>query len=149
MLPCTSVSARPGEPEIISILPAWPQDWNAAFRLLTRGGFLVTVSYRNGSVEFVELESRFGEPCRLRNPWDQPCLLQLPGSTAADAGRTLAGDLLTFETTKGQVYRLAPRGAPHPKSRRIAPERTQEPASYSFVLANGTTVGATLGRGRD
>ena len=144
-----SVSARPGEPEIITILPAWPRNWNAAFRLLTRGGFLVTVSYRAGVVEFVELQSRLGEPCRLRNPWDQPCLLQPSGHSAAGLARTLEGALLTFDTAKSEAYRLVPLGAQQPKQRRIAPRWMTEPASYSFQLANGTTVGATLGRGRD
>ena len=29
-----SVSPRPGEPEIIRVFPAWPPEWDAAFRLL-------------------------------------------------------------------------------------------------------------------
>ena len=41
-----SVSPRPGQPEVISLLPAWPKDWQASFRLLARGGFLVSASVR-------------------------------------------------------------------------------------------------------
>ena len=70
-----SVSPRPGEPEVISVFPAWPKQWEASFRLLARGGFLVTSSIRGEEVEFVEIESRLGEECRLRNPWGGPCIL--------------------------------------------------------------------------
>ena len=144
-----SLSARPGQPEVITILPAWPRHWNAAFRLLTRDGFLVTTSYRDGQVEFVELQSRFGEPCRMRNPWHGPCQLIESNGSADGPSRTLAGDLLTFETAKERSYRLLPPGAKPPEPRRISPELDREPASYSFELANGNTVGATLGRPRD
>ena len=70
-----SVSPRPGQPEVISVFPAWPKQWEASFRLLARGGFLVTSSIRGEEVEFVEIESRLGEECRLRNPWGGPCIL--------------------------------------------------------------------------
>ena len=139
-----SVSPRPGEPEIITIVPAWPHHWNAAFRLLTRGGLMVTVSYRDSQVEFVELHSRLGEPCRLRNPWNGPCQLY----SKAGSERLVEGDVLVFETEKGHVYRLLPQGAQLPELRQIAPPRVIEPTSYSFPLADGNSVGATLGRPR-
>ena len=144
-----SLSARPGQPEVITILPAWPRHWNAAFRLLTRGGFLVTTSYRDGQVEFVELQSRFGESCRIRNPWDGACQLIEMGDADNGQSRTLAGDLLTFKTTKGQSFLLLPQSEDPPRPRRISPEIGSQPASYSFELANGSTVGATLGRQRE
>ena len=46
-----------GEP-VIRILEAWPKDWDAAFRLLGRGGFLVSVSHHRGAIEFVEVVSQ-------------------------------------------------------------------------------------------
>ena len=143
------LSPRPGEPEILSILPAWPRHWNATFRLLVRGGFLVTVSYRDGQVEFVELESRWGEPCRFRNPWDQPCQIWEKGRPASGPGQPLHGRVLEFNTTPGAVFRLLPQGAPMPKPVRIKPPPLNKPVSYSLRLANGNIVGATLGRQRD
>ena len=65
-----SVAPRPGEPEVIAVFPAWPKAWDACFRLLARGGFLVSSAIRNGAVAFVDVESRRGERCRLRNPWE-------------------------------------------------------------------------------
>ena len=144
-----SVSPRPGQPEVITIVPAWPRHWNAAFRLLTRGGILVTTSYRDGQVEFVELHSRFGEPCRIRNPWDGPCQLIEVGGSNEGSARTLAGDLLSFDTTEGRSYRLLPQGVNAPDARRISPEVNPQPATYSLELTNGTSVGATLGRWRE
>jgi hypothetical protein len=99
-----SVSPRPGEPEVIRVFAAWPGEWEASFRLLARGGFLVTSGIKEGKVEFVEIESRLGEECRLRNPWGAECLLT--GSDEPD--RKLAGDLLRFSTRAGKRYRLSP-----------------------------------------
>ena len=40
------------------------------FTLLAAGGFLVPSALRNGKVEFVELRSRLGGECRIRNAWN-------------------------------------------------------------------------------
>jgi hypothetical protein len=137
-----SVSARPGGPEIISVFPAWPKHWEASFRLLARGGFLVTAAMRGGKVEFVEIESRGGEPCRLRNPWHAPCqVAEIGGGTWP-----LSGELLSFDTAQGKRYRVVPKDGPPPTLRRIAPAPSNEPTSFSFPLSNGKIVGGTLGR---
>lgn len=103
-----SVSPRPAEPEIISVFPAWPTEWEASFRLLARGGFLVTAAIRNGHVEFVEIQSRLGETCRLRNPWGEPCLVTEIGGAA----REQAGDILRFDTRQSKLYRVLPKNRP-------------------------------------
>ena len=137
-----SVSPRPGEPEVISVFPAWPKKWEASFRLLARGGFLVTSAVAGGKVEFVEIESRLGEKCRLRNPWGTPCLVaEIGGGT-----QTLDGDLLSFDTAQGKRYRVVPEGGKTPALRQIAPAPTNEPTSYSWKLSNGKMVEGTLGR---
>ena len=99
-----SVSPRPGEPEVIRIFPAWPSEWDASFRLLARGGFLVTSEIKAGKVGFVEIESRLGEECRLRNPWGAECLL----TESDEPDRKLIGDLLRFSTKVGKRYHLSP-----------------------------------------
>ena len=111
-----SVSARPGKPEVISVFPAWPAGWEASFRLLARGGFLVTASTQSGEAEFVEIESRLGEPCRLRNPWGKPCLVSEVDGDAHE----LDGDVLGFDTEQGKRYRAWPTDRPEP-SRRCIP----------------------------
>jgi hypothetical protein len=98
-----SVSARPGEPEVICVFPAWPPDWDASFRLLARGGFLVSSEIQEGKVPFVEIQSRLGEECRLRNPWGVECLL----TESEGPSRKLAGELLQFRTKAGKRYRLS------------------------------------------
>jgi len=100
-----SVSPRPGEPEVIHVFPAWPREWEASYRLLGRGGFLVSSAIKNGKVTFVEIESRLGEECRLRNPWGGECL----ASEVAGGSRMLAGEPLRFDTKAGSRYRVVPR----------------------------------------
>ena len=103
-----SVSPRPGEPEVIRVFPAWPKQWQASFRLLARGGFLVSSAAREGEVEWVEIHSRRGETCRLRNPWRRPCdVTEINGETQA-----LSGELLQFDTNSGETYRILPQGTP-------------------------------------
>ena len=97
-----SVSPRPGRPEVIRVFPAWPRSWNASFRLLVRGGFLVTATVRDGEVEFVEIESRRGETCRLRNPWSWPCQFRVIGGES----RRVSGAVLQFDTESGGRYVL-------------------------------------------
>ncbi|NQU62909.1 MAG: hypothetical protein HQ517_01300 [SAR324 cluster bacterium] len=137
-----SVSARPGEPEVINVLPAWPKEWDASFRLLARGGFLVTAAVRNGEVEFVEIESRFGDSCRLRNPWKRPCILMEIGGAAQE----LSSDILCFETRRDRSYRVLPKGRPTPKQRRLSPRASMGPVSLSYTLPNGKTLHTLLGR---
>ncbi|MFV1968600.1 MAG: DUF5703 domain-containing protein, partial [Pirellulaceae bacterium] len=121
-----SVSARPGEPEIISVFPAWPNEWDASFQLLARGGFLVAAVTRNGETEFVEITSRRGETCRLRNPWVAPCLITEIGGPAQEQ----SGVILRFNTQLGKLYRVAPMDRSMP-----------EPCDLSHVTLSATSVG--------
>ena len=95
-----SVSPHPGEQEIISVFPAWPLEWDADFSLLARGGFLVRSSCKSGKVEYVEIQSRLGETCWLRNPWGQKCVVQQVGGPTWP----LNGDVLNFKTEAGERY---------------------------------------------
>ena len=99
-----SLSPSPGEPEVLSLFPAWPRAWSARFRLLARGGFLVSATCSAGAISAVEIESRRGEPCRLRNPWGGPCTL----TPAGPDGSQLSGRILCFDTEPGQTYCVAP-----------------------------------------
>jgi hypothetical protein len=99
-----NVPPRPGEPEVIRVFPAWPKHWQASFRLLVRGGFLVSSAAREGEVLLVEIESRRGETCRLRNPWGRPYDVTERDGEA----QVLSGDVLQFDTKPGKVYRVLP-----------------------------------------
>ncbi|MDO8686107.1 MAG: DUF5703 domain-containing protein [Clostridiales bacterium] len=99
-----SVSSRPGKPEVINVFPAWPNRWDASYRLLARGGFMVTTSIKKGKIEFIEIESRNGEECQIRNPWKKSCLL------IDDDGKSqkMDGDILCFSSEKFRSYVLTP-----------------------------------------
>jgi hypothetical protein len=102
-----SVGAGPAQDPVIRVFPAWPRDWDAAFTLLCRGGFLVTSSMRGGQIEFVVIESRVGGECRVRNPWDA-------GEVAIHRGdnqpENVSGSLLKFDTEKGDRIVLVQSG---------------------------------------
>ncbi len=95
----------PAEVPVIRLFPAWPKEWDASFRLLARGAFIVSSSIRRGRVEYVELESQAGAGCRLRNPWGgAEVVLRRNGRTA----ETLAGTPLAFATSKREKIRIVP-----------------------------------------
>jgi hypothetical protein len=106
-----SVAGRPGEREVIRVFPAWPDAWDARFRLLARGGFMVSASVRGGEVGPIEIESRLGEECRVRLPWPEGCRARAvdgAGSVAA----AVAGGIVSFATSAGGRYRLTPARSP-------------------------------------
>jgi hypothetical protein len=73
--------------------------------LAARGGFLVPASRRHGGVRFVELKSRVGQPCCLRNPWpEHEVTLHRDGKPA----ERLRGDLFRFPTRPGETLVLLP-----------------------------------------
>ncbi len=88
---------------VIHLFPAWPKDWDAEFLLLARGNFLVRSAIRGGRVTIVEIESKAGAECGLRNPWgDVAVVLKRDGKS-----ESLQGPLLRFPTRKGEKLVLS------------------------------------------
>lgn len=93
-----SSAPAPGEDPVLHVFPAWPKDWDARYSLFARGAFVVSSSFRNGQVEFVEIESKQGAQCRLRNPFEGEVAIYRDG-VKAEARR---GSLLEFATRKDE-----------------------------------------------
>jgi hypothetical protein len=97
----------PAQDPVITLFPAWPEEWDADFKLLARGNFLVTSSFRNGKITHLEIFSGSGSECRLINPW--------PGSSVTvfrnvKKSESLRGNTLTFKTKPGEEIALSPYG---------------------------------------
>ena len=96
-----------------------------------------------GRIEFVEVESRSGEPCRMRNPWPEaPIQLQRSDGQPVQ----LTGEVLQFDTEPGGQYTMWPDGEQIPAPRRITAEPARAPISYSLPLPEGPTVSGRLGK---
>jgi hypothetical protein len=94
--------------EPIRIFNDWPRDWDAAFSLLARGGFVISSAHQNGTIPLVEIQSQTGGVCRLQNPWaDKNVTLHRNGKQAED----LSGSLLVFPTVKGETIVMVPQGS--------------------------------------
>ena len=105
-----SIAADAGGEPVIHVFPAWDMAKPAAFRLLAKGGFLVSASARNGAVSYVEIVSQLGGSCRIRNPWpESKASLFRNGVEATDYSVT-AQSLLTIKTQKGETLTLVKRG---------------------------------------
>jgi hypothetical protein len=114
---CQSNPPAAGEDAVIRVFPAWPADWNAQYRLLCRGGFMVSASFQDGETEFVEIESPLGGECRIRNPWgaDESVVVWKNG----EEWQTMDGSLLTMETKTGDILVLVKPGIEPEQFRRV------------------------------
>jgi alpha-L-fucosidase 2 len=90
---------------VLRIAPAVAKNWSGSFRLRAEGGFLVAAVFRDGKVRAAEIQSLFGRPCVLANPWPGTCVVRHGGSVIIQA----AGPTVRFDTTRGEVYLVEPR----------------------------------------
>jgi hypothetical protein len=118
---CQDLPAGPGRPPVLRVFPAWPADWDAAFTLRCRGGFMVTSSQRRGQVEFVEIQSLLGRECRLRNPWGgAPVTAYRDGEKAESRD----GALLVFDLHQGKSILLVRSGTDPDQFKQTIPAET-------------------------
>lgn len=95
----------PGKDPIINIFPAWPEEWDADFKLLCRGNFLVTASFIKGRIDKLEIISLSGSDCRLINPW--------PGKKISfyrngKKSENISGNMLIFNTKPNEKIKVIP-----------------------------------------
>lgn len=103
---CGDLPSGPAQSSVIRVFQAWPKSWDAKFKLLCRGGFLVSSEMNAGKIPFVEIESQRGGECRLRNPWPGEIVeLRRDGKSTGN----LSGENFQFPTAKGEVIVLAPK----------------------------------------
>jgi hypothetical protein len=93
--------------EPVKVFGEWPKDWDAAFTLLARGGFLVTTAQRDGKVPLVEIVSEIGGPIRLANPWNGSEVTVYRNGRKAE---NLSGEVLSLPTAKGERIVVLPKG---------------------------------------
>ncbi|MGV8134130.1 MAG: glycoside hydrolase family 95-like protein [Mangrovibacterium sp.] len=105
-----SVAPAPGLEPVIRVFPAWPVEWDAAFRLAARRGFTVSSVIKDGKVRFVEINSSLGEMCRIRNPWgnEKISVFKVQEENDWEKQFSLSSDLVEFNTSKGDSYIILP-----------------------------------------
>ncbi len=98
-----SAPPEPGGDPIIRLFAAWPKDWNASFRLLARGGFLVESAIENGTIRSIHVQSKSGAECRIANPWPGSRVTLLRDGIKAES---LGGDMLQFPSKQNEMIEL-------------------------------------------
>ena len=135
-----SVASDAGGEPVIRVFPAWDVAKPAYFRLLAKGGFLVSAAVKNGSVSHVEIVSQLGGTCRLRNPWpDEPVTFYRDGVEASDFSVT-AQTLLTFDTATGENIRIVRQGTNLDGLKESIGTAVSDSASNSTVVAAPSSV---------
>lgn len=111
------------------MFPAWPEAWDAKYKLAAQNGFIVSSSMTRGEVDYVEIESEAGETCLIRNPWDDNVVLYRNGvrETVLKGG---LNDLLEFDTEEGDRIVLVKEGTD------VDSLRTTELKSVSYFIIN-------------
>ena len=101
----SSSPTGPGQDPVIKIFPAWPEEWDADFKLLARGNFLVTASFKGGKTGELHILSQSGSDCTIVNPWTGSAVILNRNGKRSEK---LKGTLLTFKTKKGERITLSP-----------------------------------------
>ncbi|MHC4215633.1 MAG: glycosyl hydrolase family 95 catalytic domain-containing protein, partial [Planctomycetota bacterium] len=114
---CQSVPAQTAGDNVIRVFEACPKDWDAEFTLLCKGAFLVTSSIRKGNIDFIEIKSQSGGQCRVRNPWPGKQLSVYLNGTKQKNIPGAPG--LEFETDKGQILLILPKGTSPQQLKRV------------------------------
>jgi hypothetical protein len=93
----------PGKDPVIILFPAWPDEWDADFKLLARGNFLVTSSFKNGKIASLEILSKSGSVCQLKNPWKNTKVVLYRNGKRSER---ISGDLLVFKTRPDETIKI-------------------------------------------
>jgi hypothetical protein len=100
--------------EPVVIFSGWPKDWDAAFSLLARGGFIVSAAQLSGSVPLVEIQSPRGGRFILSNPWEGQKVTVYRNGRKAE---TRSGRAIVLDTAASETIVVVPFGAvPRPVS---------------------------------
>ena len=84
----------------IRVWPAVPNAWSGVFRLRAETGFMVVSERAAGQVRYVAIESLFGGPCRLVNPWNVQARVTQDGQTVLETDKAE----IAFATSQGKTY---------------------------------------------
>jgi alpha-L-fucosidase 2 len=88
----------------ISLLPALPKTWpdGEVHGLRARGGFEVSIRWRDGKLTHATIRSILGNPCRVRTPEE----VHVSGDESDLRVIRLGRNLIEFQTEPGRTYRL-------------------------------------------
>jgi len=89
--------------DILYVFRGIPRNRSASFQgLRPSGGFCVSAAKTKDHISFVEVESLFGGPLQIANPWPSQAVI-IKGPEGVE---TQQGKILTINTSTGKFYRL-------------------------------------------
>ena len=87
---------------VIYIAPAWDMKYDAKFMLSARGGFDVCCEIKDGKVRAVEIYSKCGKKCIVKNNFGKPVEVEFPNGES----KSFDGEYIEFETEKDNSYAI-------------------------------------------
>lgn len=90
---------------ILRLFPNWPENKRAEFHSLRAvGGFLVSATYENGEVTWIEVISEAGSPLSFYIPWEEGA-----ECTNSSGEQGFTGEIGCIPTSVGEVIRILKR----------------------------------------
>jgi len=74
--------------------------------LLAIGAFEVSAAHVGKNIRRVQIKSRVGGPCRVKNPWQPEDVLVMEGNSREIVNHHMDGDTIVFDTQPGRTYSL-------------------------------------------
>lgn len=90
---------------VVRVFPAWNKERDAGFSTLrTYGAFIVSAELKNKEVQFVDILSEKGRPCKFENPWGESEFLLT--RTGDSSGEVFSGKYVDLPIKQGERVRI-------------------------------------------
>jgi len=89
---------------ILRIFPAFPANKTGRFTLHAVDGFVVSSEIKSGEVQWICIESLFGNACKLELPWDKAVVK----SNLKRNSQMISGNIVEFKTKTNEVFMISP-----------------------------------------
>ncbi len=96
---------------VIRICPALPAGWDATFKLLAHGGFLISAHAEQGKLRCAWILAQRDGAAAIANPFGREATVRLDGRVVLSS----ADPVLRFEARNGRTYVLCPAGTESPE----------------------------------
>jgi hypothetical protein len=91
---------------VLRIFPAFPSNKAGRFTLHAVGGFIVSSEIREGEVQWMRIQSLFGNSCKVYLPWKKAIVY----SSQKRKSKQVNGDIVEINTIENEIIFILPDG---------------------------------------
>lgn len=121
---------------IIRIAPAFPSTRSCRFTLHATGGFIVSAEVKSGVIQWMAIESKLGNKCKIQLPWRSSSI----NSGTRKIKYSFSGDIAEFMTKPGQIVIITPQEIA-PSSWNVTQEKVQVNDNFRLHSSGNVQLG--------